>query len=80
MRSTMWFTTLRLLLFVAVGAVLWLAGARGILLLGLAALVSAVISFLALQSQRAAMANDVASRFASFRRRLDAGTRAEDDD
>ena len=80
MRSTMWFTTLRLLIFVVVGALLWWAGARGVLLLGLAAVISAVISYIALQTQRTEMANDVAARFSGFRKRLDAGTRAEDDD
>jgi Protein of unknown function (DUF4229) len=49
-------------------------------LLGLAVLVSGLISFVLLSRQRDAMSGAITSRIGSFRRRLDEGTRAEDDE
>lgn len=80
MRSTIAYTTARILLFVAVTALLYLAGARGILLLGAALLISGVVSYVVLSRQRDAMSSAIASRIRGFRGRLDAGSRAEDDD
>jgi hypothetical protein len=80
MRSTIAYTTARILLFVAVTALLYVAGARGILLLGAALLISGVVSYVLLSRQRDAMSRAITSRIQGFRRRLDAGTRAEDDD
>jgi hypothetical protein len=68
------------LLFVAVLGVLYLVGARGLPLLGLAVLISGLASFLVLSRQRDAMAGAISSRISNFRQRLDEGTRAEDDD
>ena len=56
MRATMSYTVLRLAVFAALLGLLYLAGARGILLVGVAALASAAISYFALSRQRAAMA------------------------
>jgi Protein of unknown function (DUF4229) len=80
MRSTIAYTTARILLFVAVTALLYLAGARGILLLGAALLISGVVSYVLLSRQRDAMSSAITSRIQGFRGRLDAGTRTEDDD
>jgi hypothetical protein len=80
MRATFAYTAARILLFVAVLGVLYLVGARGLPLLGLAVLISGLASFLVLSRQRDAMAGAISSRISNFRRRLDEGTRAEDDD
>jgi Protein of unknown function (DUF4229) len=80
MRATMFYNTLRLLLFAVVFFLLYFAGARSLLLFGLAFLVSGVLSYFLLAPQRAAMAGELAARARRFRHRLDAGTRAEDGD
>jgi hypothetical protein len=80
MRSTIAYTTARILIFVAVTGLLYLAGAQGLLLLGLALLVSGIISYVVLSRQRGAMSAAITSRIQGFRGRLDSGTRAEDDD
>jgi len=80
MRATLSVTVLRLGLFAAAVMLLYLAGARSYLLLGLAALVSGVISYFVLSPQRNAMSTAIARRVGTFRDRLDVGTRAEDQD
>ncbi|HEY9243060.1 MAG TPA: DUF4229 domain-containing protein [Streptosporangiaceae bacterium] len=87
MRSVLAYTTARLLLFVAATGLLYLAGARGLLLLGLALLVSGIASYVLLSRQRDRMSGALSARLAGargrvseFRRRLDAGTQAEDVD
>ncbi len=80
MRSTIAYTTARILLFVAVTGLLYLVGARGLLLLGAALLVSGIVSYVVLSRQRDAMSAALTSRIQGFRGRLDAGTRAEDED
>lgn len=80
MRAMFAYTTARILLFVVVLGVLYLAHVRGVLLLGLAVLVSGLISFVLLSRQRDAMSGSITARMGNFRRRLDEGTRAEDDD
>jgi NADH:ubiquinone oxidoreductase subunit 2 (subunit N) len=79
MRATLAYTSARILLFVAATGLLYLAGARGILLLFLGLLASGVISYMLLSRQRDAMAGALASRFRGLRSRLDAGAKAEDD-
>jgi Mn2+/Fe2+ NRAMP family transporter len=74
------YTLLRLVLFLAVLTLLYVVGARGLLLFGLALLASGIISFVALSRQRDAMAGMLTSRMGGFRRRLDEGARAEDED
>jgi hypothetical protein len=56
------YTLLRLALFVVVLAVLAIAGARGILLLGLTVAVSIALSYLLLRRQRDAVAAAIAER------------------
>jgi hypothetical protein len=80
MRATMSYTVLRLLLFFAVLLVLHWLGAGGILLLVLAAGVSALISFVVLSRLRDSMSSSLSSRLGRFKQRLDEGTRSEDID
>lgn len=80
MRATLSYTVLRLGLFVVAFGLLYLAGARSLLLLGGAILISGVISYFALSAQRSAMSGAISRRVTSFRDQLDAGTRAEDKD
>jgi uncharacterized protein DUF4229 len=80
MRATLSYTLLRLGLFVVVFLLLYLAGARSLLLLGGSILISGVISYFALTAQRSAMSGAIGRRLGDFRSRLDAGTRAEDKD
>ena len=56
MRATFAYTTARILLFVAATGLIYLAGARGLLLLGLALVVSGAASYILLSRQRDAMA------------------------
>jgi hypothetical protein len=79
-RATLFYTVLRFGLFIVVFGLLYVAGARSILLLGLAILISGVLSYFLLNNQRAAMSGAISRRLSNFRERLDAGTRAEDDD
>jgi hypothetical protein len=80
MRPAISYTALRLGLFVVVFGLLWVAGARSLLLLVLATVVSAVLSYFVLSSQRSAMAGVINRRVGAFKQQLDQGTRAEDDD
>jgi uncharacterized protein DUF4229 len=80
MRATLAYTALRLGLFVAAFGLLYLAGARSLLLLGGAIVISGLISYFVLNRQRMAMSSAISRRVTSFRERLDAGTKAEDDD
>ncbi len=80
MRATFAYTTARILLVVAATGLIYLAGARGVLLLGLALLVSGAASYILLSRQRDAMAGALTRRLTSVRSRLDAGTRVEDED
>jgi hypothetical protein len=80
MHATLAYTTARILLFVVMLGVLYLVGARGLLLIGLAVLISGIVSFVLLSRQRDAMSGAITTRLSNFRQRLDEGTRAEDDD
>ena len=80
MRATFAYTAARILLFVVVLAVLYLARIRGPLLLGIAILASGLISFVVLSRQRNAMSGAIKSRIGNFGQRLDEGTRSEDED
>ena len=80
MQATIRYTLMRLVLFAAVFGLLYLAGARSLLLLGLAILISGVLSYFLLMRQRSAMAQAISRRATGFRERLDAGARAEDDE
>ena len=80
MRATMAYTVLRLAIFAVALGLLYLAGARGILLVGLAAVVSAILSFVVLARWREAMAGSISRRITNARARLDEGTKVEDAD
>ena len=79
MRATLAYTSARILLFLAALGLLYLAGARRLLLVGLALVVSGIVSYVVLSRQRDAMSGALVFRFHQFRSRLDQGTRAEDD-
>jgi len=79
-RATLFYTVLRFGLFFVVFGLLYVAGAHRILLLGGAILISGILSYFLLTSQRAAMSGAISRRITGFRQRLDAGSRAEDDD
>jgi Mn2+/Fe2+ NRAMP family transporter len=80
MRATLAYTAARILLFAAVLGLLYLVGARGLLLVGLALAISGIVSFIVLSRQRDAMSGAISSRISHARERLDEGTRAEDED
>jgi Mn2+/Fe2+ NRAMP family transporter len=80
MRATFAYTTARILLFVAATGLCYLAGARGLLLLGLALLVSGAASYVILSRQRDAMSGALVNRLRTLRTRIDAGAKAEDRD
>jgi len=80
MRATFTYSLARILLFVATLGILYLVGARGLLLIAVALVISGIISFVVLSRQRDAMSGAIASRIGGFRQRLDEGTRAEDDE
>jgi Mn2+/Fe2+ NRAMP family transporter len=87
MRATFAYTSARILLLVVSVVVLYLVGARGLLLLALAFLVSGIASFVLLSRQRDIMSGALLTRLkngrtraAGFRARLEEGARAEDKD
>ena len=80
MRVTFAYSLARFLLFAAAFGLVYLAGARGLLLFGLALVISGIISFVVLSRLRDTMSGAITSRISSFRERLDEGSRAEDDD
>jgi Mn2+/Fe2+ NRAMP family transporter len=80
MRATLAYTTARILLFVAAVGLIYLAGARGLLLFGLALLVSGAASYILLSRQRDAMSGALVNRFRWVRARFDEGTKAEDNE
>lgn len=59
MRATLAYTGVRLLLFIAAVGLIYLAGARGLLLIALALLVSGIASYVLLSRMRDAMAGDI---------------------
>jgi hypothetical protein len=80
MRATFAYSLARLLLFAVAFELMYLAGARGLLLFGVALLISGITSFVVLSRLRDTMSGAITSRISSFRERLDEGSRAEDDD
>ena len=74
------YTMLRLTLFVVVLVLLSLTGARGLLLLALAVLISGLASFILLSGQRDELSGALAGRIERIRKRIDEGARAEDFD
>jgi Mn2+/Fe2+ NRAMP family transporter len=87
MRATLAYTSARILLLIISMILLYLAGARGLLLLALAFVISGIVSFVLLSRQRDVMSGALLARIkngrrraATFRSRLEEGSRAEDDD
>jgi UPF0716 family protein affecting phage T7 exclusion len=87
MRTAFAYTTARILMFGVSVMVLYLAGARGILLLGLGLVISALASYILLNKQRQVIASKLNSRLSrvgekagELRGRLEEGTSAEDAD
>jgi Mn2+/Fe2+ NRAMP family transporter len=87
MRATLAYTSARIVLLVVSAVLLYLAGARGLLLLALAFVVSGIASFVLLSRQRDVMSSALMNRIrngqrraAGFRARIEEGARGEDDD
>jgi UPF0716 family protein affecting phage T7 exclusion len=92
MKSRTWpsilaYTSARILIFGCSVILLYVAGARGILLLFLGLVISALASYILLNRQRSLIADKLngrlgkaGSRFSELRERLEEGTKAEDDD
>jgi len=87
MRATLAYTSARILLLIISVILLYLVGARGLLLLALAFVVSGIVSFVLLSRQRDVMSGTLMARIkngrrrvAGFRDRIEEGARAEDDD
>jgi Protein of unknown function (DUF4229) len=90
MRSTLAYTSARILLFVVSIVVLHLIGIGGLLLWALALVVSMLVSYVLLSKQRDAMSAALAGKLASrrerrqrgpgLRARLEQGARMEDQD
>jgi UPF0716 family protein affecting phage T7 exclusion len=85
MRTALAYTSARILMFGVSVIVLYMAGARGVLLLGLGLVISALGSYILLNKQRQIIADKlngrlsrVGSRATEFRARLEEGTGAED--
>jgi len=85
MRATLAYTSARIVLLVVSAVLLYLAGARGLLLLALAFAVSGIASFVLLSRQRDVMSGALMTRLKNrrprspgFRARLEEGARAED--
>ena len=86
MRTGLAYTAARILILVIALVLLSLAGARGILLLALAFIISALASYVLLSRQREVLAgalnrrlSRVTSKAMEFRERLEDGAAAEDD-
>ena len=90
MKSRTWtsilaYTSARILMFGCAVILLYLAGARGVLLLALGLVISALASYILLNKQRKIIADRLngrlskaGSKVTDFRDRLDEGTKAED--
>ena len=87
MRATLAYTSARILLLVASLILLYLVGARGLLLLALAFVVSGILSYVLLSRQRDRVSSALMARLrngrqraAGFRTRLEQGAQAEDEE
>lgn len=85
--SILAYTSARILMFGCAVILLYVAGARGVLLLGLGLVISALASYILLNKQRAVIADKLnakigkaGSKVTEFRERLEEGTHAEDTD
>jgi len=90
MKSRTWtsilaYTSARILMFGCAVILLYVAGARGVLLLALGLVISALASYVLLNKQRSIIADRLngrlskaGSKVTEFRDRLDEGSKAED--
>jgi len=90
MKSRTWtsilaYTSARILMFGCAVILLYVAGARGVLLLALGLVISALASYVLLNRQRTMIADRLngrlskaGSKVTEFRERLDEGSKAED--
>jgi UPF0716 family protein affecting phage T7 exclusion len=85
--SVLAYTSARILMFGCAVILLYVAGARGILLLALGLVISAIASYMLLNKQRAIIADKLngklsqaGSKVTEFRQQLDDGAKAEDDE
>jgi UPF0716 family protein affecting phage T7 exclusion len=83
--SILAYTSARILMFGCAVILLYVAGARGVLLLGLGLVISALASYVLLNRQRALIADKLNGRLSKagsavtdFRGRLEEGAQAED--
>ena len=83
--SILAYTSARILMFGCAVILLYVAGARGILLLGLGLAISALASYILLNKQRAIIAerlngrlSKAGSKVTEFRDRLEEGAKSED--
>jgi Protein of unknown function (DUF4229) len=72
------YTLLRVMLFLVVAALLWIAGMRGFWLLLVAIFVSGVVGVFVLSRSRDAASASLADRVSDVRRRMHERTAAED--
>jgi UPF0716 family protein affecting phage T7 exclusion len=86
MRTAFAYTSARILMFGVSVIVLYTAGARGLLLLGLGLVISALGSYILLNKQRQIIADKlnrrlsrVGAKATEFRERLEEGTGTEDE-
>jgi Mn2+/Fe2+ NRAMP family transporter len=79
MRATLAYTGARVVLFAVALGLVYLAGARGLLLFALALLVSGIASYVLLSRMRDAISSSINSRIESVRSRIDEGARVEDE-
>lgn len=73
------YTVARVLVFLAVAGILYLFGARGLMLLLLAVIISGLVSFIVLSSLRDKVSERVAARMDASRERRERAAAAEDD-
>lgn len=85
--SILAYTSARILMFGCAVILLYVAGARGVLLLGLGLAISAIASYILLNRQRQVIADKlngrlgkVGAKATEFRERLEEGAKTEDDD
>jgi hypothetical protein len=78
MRSVLFYTSARLVIFIATTGVLALFGARGFLLLLLSLLISGIVSFVLLSSQRDRMSAAVTSGLKAQRAKYERAKTRED--
>jgi hypothetical protein len=80
MSATLTYTLMRVLIFLAAAVILALFGLRGIPLILIALIISAIISLVFLSKLRDRMSVALSGRLSRFGSKLDAGTKAEDSD